>query len=810
MSVRADGRPGSARQPVAPTRGQSDPPGEAPYRRNRFLESSRRDEPMPPSTAAVLRFSDTDTNERQQESLPTREAADEKDETTASTQTAADDEYVAEPPRVSRIPLPQGPQSKTSSSSRSIPGRLAAASLETSAVRREIQRGMETLAEDVGGRGSEVTVAPERSTPLRSDLSSAESPGMEHVPSPAESTPSAPPAAAAPLQREAGRSGNVSSDEGASPRQGTTGQAADQDQMAQLPSLPSLSSDAQFGDASSSDDPGEPDGQDDGDSSFLSSLPQTAAPSPEDRLAEQATAQPQALTSKSDGMRTTAHGPPSFTDSSASEPSAASARIARADIATARIVPNELRANTQIALTVPRFTARLVGPGEVVVGQPTDYRLVVTNEDAGVLSNVIIELPMPEGIRATYGDPTHGTADVVSAEQEATRLQWRVQELGSGQIASLPLRLIAISPHRFDMALQCKLEPFTGVMALDVQSPQLEMQLSGPQRAEFRIPANYLITLRNTGKATAKDVRVELDAQPYGKSHAVIDEIAPGDQQTLELALTFEKAGMVTLLADAVVMGRRQASSKLEVAVSRPVLSAKISTPPVAHHSSEIPCVVVLENRGDAPARELLVELSLPPAADLSALPSAGDLEIRGHTVVKRLELLPGGEQVSMQLPLRLTAEGEHLASVKVTDATGSSAEARSVTHVQAVVDLKLQVTDPMAPAPVGTPVVYELQVANRGSKAAENVRVIAQFSEGIEPTSGDGHPARVVPGQVLFSPIERIAPGETRVLKVQAVAQQGGVHRFRAEVRGEEDIRLVQEESTRFLQIASEPGELR
>ncbi len=60
------------------------------------------------------------------------------------------------------------------------------------------------------------------------------------------------------------------------------------------------------------------------------------------------------------------------------------------------------------------------------------------------------------------------------------------------------------------------------------------------------------------------------------------------------------------------------------------------------------------------------------------------------------------------------------------------------------------------------------------------------------------------MPGQVIFETIPRIAAGETVKLKVIAKASVNGVHRFRAEVRCEEsDARLVEEESTRFLDSA-------
>jgi hypothetical protein len=100
--------------------------------------------------------------------------------------------------------------------------------------------------------------------------------------------------------------------------------------------------------------------------------------------------------------------------------------------------------------------------------------------------------------------------------------------------------------------------------------------------------------------------------------------------------------------------------------------------------------------------------------------------------------------------------------------------------------------------------VTYELVVTNRGTKPARAVRVLAQFSNGIEPVNASGQSHRLVPGQVLFDPIGSVGPGEKVTLKVIAEANEAGMHRFRAEVQCEDgDVQLVQEESTRYLATA-------
>ncbi len=50
-----------------------------------------------------------------------------------------------------------------------------------------------------------------------------------------------------------------------------------------------------------------------------------------------------------------------------------------------------------------------------------------------------------------------------------------------------------------------------------------------------------------------------------------------------------------------------------------------------------------------------------------------------------------------------------------------------------------------------------------------------------------------------MFDPIARLEPGQEIKLKVHAVAADGGVHRFRAEVTSGEVV-LVAEEATKYI----------
>ena len=129
-------------------------------------------------------------------------------------------------------------------------------------------------------------------------------------------------------------------------------------------------------------------------------------------------------------------------------------------------------------------------------------------------------------------------------------------------------------------------------------------------------------------------------------------------------------------------------------------------------------------------------------------------------------------------------------------------AAAEAITRAEAMADLRLEVKDPEGPVPVGADAIYELHVRNRGTKAAENVEVMAYFSNGVEPVSAEGQTHRISPGQVVFDRIPAIPPAGEMVLTVKAKAGVAGNHVFRAELHCRTiGTRLVREEVTHFYQ---------
>lgn len=454
-------------------------------------------------------------------------------------------------------------------------------------------------------------------------------------------------------------------------------------------------------------------------------------------------------------------------------------------------------------MLTPRLQVTFNGPQDLPVGEPANYQLEVLNDDRINLNGLLLRMDVPKGVSVSKSQPNQGSISAEKDSDGSTMLTWQFDSLASGQKAIAPMQLTANSPRNFAVAMEWTVMPITGDAALKVRAPRLELALEGPSEVTFGQPNTYRLHLRNAGDAPADNVQVNLTAGQYGSSSTNAGTIAPGQQEVVDIELTFNQKGSIQIEANATAAGNLSSKTQIGVLVRKPDLSVHVEAPSLVYHGKATKYLVQVRNSGDAPAANVQASLDLPAGAKPASLPPGARLN--GQQVSWPIALLSAGDAKTFEFAVDLQAEGANLAQVSCADALGSTAKSSCRTELRAVADLKLLVSDPIAPAPVGSEVVYELQITNRGSKAATDVRVIAQFSEGIEPKRGEGHDHRVVPGQVFFEPIQSIGPNATTTLRVIAIASQNGTHRFRAEVRSAgTEVKLVQEESTEYLQTNS------
>ena len=383
---------------------------------------------------------------------------------------------------------------------------------------------------------------------------------------------------------------------------------------------------------------------------------------------------------------------------------------------------------------------------------------------------------------------------------EDSGVLWELDSLAANDSKSLELQIEVLEADQFALNLEWTLAPKPTQMNVQVHQPKLELDLSGPAEVQLGAPEKYRMRIKNPGSAVLPELTISLQTETTSQYDSQIGPIAPGSEKIIDVELTFDHPGLFPIVAAAKdPSGKLQQRQRIDVQVQKIEVKATWFGPEEFIQGSKADYELVIENSGGIPAANLACSIAIPDGIEMIELPEG--VTRQGNELRWSIPKLDPKSQFTLPVRCEMNRSGNHTLAFQARSDQNINLRSDISTLVEAIADLELVVNEPQAPAPVGARVVYELQVSNRGSKAAEDIRVVAQFSEGIEPLALEGHAGRIVPGQALFDNLPSIGPNQTVTLRVICQASKNGVHRFRAAVQSpssQED--LLEEGSTRFV----------
>jgi hypothetical protein len=451
--------------------------------------------------------------------------------------------------------------------------------------------------------------------------------------------------------------------------------------------------------------------------------------------------------------------------------------------------------NAAIRLGAPALEVETFGPQSIGINKPANYEIVVTNNSASPAERILVGINLPQWVDVQKVNLTTGNKEITDGNDKA-RIVWTIDRIEPGRTQTATVLAVPMKAEGFDVGVEWTLVPRAGKANVVVTEPRLQMNISGPQDVEFGEVARYLVTVRNPGTGTAENVTVKLP-EALGGERSVLGDIKPGAEEVFQVELLARTAGELSLVAAATADGEIETSSERKITVRRAKLDVTIEGPAVRFSGDVGHYLITMSNSGDAAANRLVAAVALPVGAKyISGIESVTPIQDGIRWQVGPLE--PGQtRQYKVDCQLNGSGDLQVECGVKQGDLAASAA---CITRVETVADLVLDVEDPRGPLPTNKNVPYVIKVRNRGSRSAKGIELFIQFSEGLEPNSANGHQHSIAPGEVLFSPIDVIEPGQEVSFEVTAAAHQQGTHIFRAQMTcHDSDSREIAEGTTRF-----------
>jgi uncharacterized repeat protein (TIGR01451 family) len=446
----------------------------------------------------------------------------------------------------------------------------------------------------------------------------------------------------------------------------------------------------------------------------------------------------------------------------------------------------------------PALRVDLAGPQAVTAGKPATYTISLANESDSPAEDVIVRLALPGSVSVTGSQPSSGDASIQPDSQGAARLVWNIPRVPARSHEQLRLSLVTSEGDAAELGLEWTCRPMATKASISVKQPKLEMSLAGPADMTFGDVKTFTLSVSNPGTGDAERVIVSVASGGAPPQQIEVGSIPAGYKKELAIEVVASQPGEMELRAAATGEGGLTAETSGKIVVRKAEVQLSVQGPPLKFAGSEAVYSVIVANSGTAAADNVQLALALPPGAKF-----AGGIDgaaVSGGHLKWKVTSLPAGAERTCDVRLVLASPGINRLVVQAQAGSGGAITAQTETQVEAVADLKLVVNDPSGPLPVDDDAIYEVNIVNRGSQAAQRVRIVMQFASGVEPVSFEGCQARIVPGQVVCQPLNQLGAGEQVTLRVKAKAQQAGTHQFRVEVTAADgESRLVSEGTTRF-----------
>jgi uncharacterized repeat protein (TIGR01451 family) len=465
----------------------------------------------------------------------------------------------------------------------------------------------------------------------------------------------------------------------------------------------------------------------------------------------------------------------------------------------------------------PILSVETAGPRSITIGKEATYVVSVTNSGDAAAQDVKVAIRIPPWTEVIGATGTSGAAQAVAGKSEEP-LTWNVPRLESKGKEQLTLRLVPRESRPFDLAVQWTFSPVASQAMVEVKEPKLAMAVAGPEEILYGETKVYKLSLSNPGTGDAENVVLMLSPVDGGGGSPTrheIGNIAAGENKLVEVELTARQAGTLAIKGTATADGSLRTEAAQQILVRRAGLKVATDGPELKFAGTVASFNIMVKNPGNATADSVQIAALLPTGAKYVSS-TGGQFVAEEQKVVWTIPSLRSGGEQEFEVKCVLNSPGSNRMQVVALGASDLSDTTAMSTTVEALADLKLEVSDPTGPVAVGEMIAYEVRIKNRGTKAAENVAVHGFFSGGIEPKTAEGGMHELAPGQVVFKPIASIAPGAEITLKVQARAEQAGNHIFRAEVNcpaigmklAAEETTLFYGESGRAARLATKPAD--
>lgn len=446
-----------------------------------------------------------------------------------------------------------------------------------------------------------------------------------------------------------------------------------------------------------------------------------------------------------------------------------------------------------------QVTLQKILPGEIQVGKPAVFKIIVRNSGALTVPKVEVRDPIPWGVRVMRTTPQ-------AARGPQGELFWSLGPLAPGDELNLETEVMPLQEGEIGSVATLSVITAASARATATR-PQLVLRAQMPQQVMIGEEVTMLITISNPGSGTATGVVLE-EHVPTELQHPAgtdlenwIGDLRPGETREVQLKLRAVRPGSAGNLLVARAEGNLRVEDRTAVQVLAPQLDLLVEGATRRFLDRPTTYRITIRNPGTAPARNVHLTATLPGGMQFASANNAGSYDSTTHSVHWLLEELPTNQQGTVELTVVPIAVGTQDLACAARADLGLAAEKALPVEVEGLAAIHFQVADTVDPVELGRETGYEIRVVNQGTKAAENIQLAVVLPEGMRLIGAEGPTAHSATGdEVLFEKLLRLAPKAEVTYRLRVQAAAPGDHRIRVQLLSDDmQLPVTKEESTRI-----------
>lgn len=345
---------------------------------------------------------------------------------------------------------------------------------------------------------------------------------------------------------------------------------------------------------------------------------------------------------------------------------------ARGDLALNAFVRFSGHATSVLTVQEPLVRMIVEGPESVAVGEQAEYIVRVENPGTGTAQNVVIEASIPESMHHRSGS--------------VPRIQ--VGALSPGESRQVRLNLTALEGGEYQLAIRAIADGGIGddtEATISIARPSLKVAIAGPETSAAGKPANYEVTVTNTGNIPSINVQAKyklpheaefiqadrggIHREAEGIVYWFVGTIQPGESASYQVIVKagtpgtgLSRAGVksehtgVTMVSHSTTV---QGVPKLllDIATAEPALTV----------GQETVVRIVVQNDGIVEAEQVGLSCELPSGLQfVSADGPSQFLAESGMVIFRSVDAIEAESEATYLIKARCVRAGNHRARVRV------------------------------------------------------------------------------------------------------------------------------------------------